>query len=215
MWDTRTESFNILQTPYGKDVTSELFAAFREQNVAPGIYFSPDDFLWLHEHGKEIQRLVPGVQPSANPGLLALDQAQVTELMSRYGPISAVFFDGEAAGLREIVWKLQPNAIVTRGAIETPEQNIPGAPLPGAWEANMTIGTAWGYQPSDERYKSVQDPASYPRSNEGARRQFASERRFKSLMGSLPVEQEERLRTLGSWMFLNSRTLSTRRGLGS
>ena len=206
MWDTHTVSFNIVQTPYKKDITLELFNAFRAQGIATGAYFSPDDFLWLHTHGKQIERLVPGVQPSANPGLLALDQAQVTELMSHYGPISAFFFDGEAKGLRDIVWKLQPDAVVTRGAIETPEQNIPGAPLPGAWEANMTMGTAWGYQPSDERYKSVQ---------ELLRILIHTRARGGNLLlnvglkpdGSLPPEQEERLRTLGSWMFVNSEAI--------
>jgi alpha-L-fucosidase len=203
MWDTKTTPFNIIQTPYKQDITKQLFEAFRKQNVPPGIYFSPDDFLWLHNNHKEIQRLVPAVQPSANPGLLALDQAQVTELMTSYGPISAFFFDGEAKGLRDIVWRLQPDTVVTRGAIETPEQNVPGAPLPGAWEANMTLGAAWGFQPSDERYKSVQ---------ELLRILIHTRARGGNLLlniglkpdGSLPEDQEDRLRTLGSWMFINS-----------
>lgn len=206
MWDTQTVAFNIVHTPYGKDITAQLFNSFRAQGIATGAYFSPDDFLWLHEHGKQIERLVPGVQPNANPGLLALDQAQVTELMSRYGPVSAFFFDGEAKGLREIVWKLQPDAVVTRGAIETPEQNVPGAPLPGAWEANMTMGSAWGYQPSDERYKSAE---------ELLRILIHTRARGGNLLlnvglkpdGSLPMEEEERLRTMGSWMFINSEAI--------
>ncbi|QHN03226.1 alpha-L-fucosidase [Granulicella sp. WH15] len=203
MWDTKTVSFNSMQTPYKKDITAELFAAFRSQGVSPGAYFSPDDFLWLHQNGKQIQRLVPEVQPSRNPGLMKLDKDQVTELMSHYGPVAAVFFDGEAKELRDLVWKMQPDAVVTRGAIETPEQNIPGAPLPGAWETNMTLGTAWGYQPTDERYKSVRDLL---------RILIQTRSRGGNLLlniglkpdGSLPIEQEEGLRTLGAWMFINS-----------
>lgn len=203
MWDTKTVPFSIAHTPYRKDITQQLFTAFRAEGLATGVYFSPDDFLWLHTHGKDIQRMVPGVQPSANPGLLALDQAQISELMKGYGPVSVVFFDGEAKGLREIAWRLQPDTVVTRGAIETPEQNVPGAPLPGAWEANMTIGSAWGYQPSDEKFKSVQDLLHIL---------IQTRARGGNLLlnigldpdGSLPKEQEERLRTLGSWMFINS-----------
>ncbi len=203
MWDTKTTLFNSTQTPYRKDITRQLFDSFRAQGVAAGVYFSPDDFLWLHTHGKQIERLVPGVQPGTNPGLLALDQAQVTELMSGYGPVSVVFFDGEAKGLREVAWKLQPNTVVTRGAIETPEQNVPGASLPGAWEANMTLGTAWQYQPSDETYKSVEDLL---------RILIHTRARGGNLLlnigleadGSLPPEQEARIRTLGAWMFINS-----------
>ena len=202
MWNTKTVPFNIGQTPYHQDVTKQLFTAFRSQGIATGVYFSPDDFLWLHTHGKEIQRLVPEVQPSTNPGLLALDQAQMRELMSDYGPVSIVFFDGEAKGLRDIAWKLQPDTVVTRGAIETPEQNVPGAPLPGAWEANMTLGTAWGYQPSDEKYKPVEDLLHIL---------IQTRARGGNLLlnvglepdGSLAREQEDRIRTLGSWMFIN------------
>ena len=203
MWDTATVPFSITHTPYGKDITTQLFTAFRAQGVPPGVYFSPDDFLWLHTHGKQIQRLVPEVQPSANPGLLQLDQQQVTELMSHYGTVPVVFFDGEASALRDIVWRLQPDSVVTRGAIETPEQNIPGAPLPGAWEANMTIGSAWGYQPTEEHYKSAHDLMSIL---------IQTRSRGGNLLlnvglkpdGSLPPEQEDRLRTLGAWMFINS-----------
>ena len=202
MWDTQTTSFNIIKTPYGKDITAELFSAFRNQGVSPGAYFSPDDFLWLHEHGKPIERLVPGVQPGANPGLMARDQAQVTELMTHYGPLAAVFFDGEAKGLREIVWKTQPDAVVTRGAIETPEQNVPGAPLEGAWEANMTVGSAWGYQPSDDRLKSVEELVHILIETRARGGNLLLNVGLKA-DGSLPVEQEQRLQTLGSWMFIN------------
>lgn len=203
MWPTATEPFNIGVTPYRADITAQLFNAFRAQGIPAGVYFSPDDFHWLHENGKQIQRLVPGVQPSNNPGLLQLDRAQMTELMTKYGPVSVVFFDGEAHQLRDIVWKLQPKAIVTRGAIETPEQNVPGAPLPGAWESNMTVGTAWGYQPSDEQYKS---PGQLIRTLIQTRARGGNLLLNVGLQadGSLPPEQEAAIRTMGSWLFINS-----------
>jgi alpha-L-fucosidase len=206
MWDTKTTDFSITHTPYGKDVTAELFGAFRKQGLATGIYFSPDDFSWLHENGKQIQRLVPEVQPGVNPGLMKLDQQQVTELMTKYGPVQMAFFDGEAKGLRDIVWAKQPDAVVTRGAIETPEQNVPGAPLPGAWEANMTMGTAWGYQPTEEVYKSDEDLLKiliHTRSRGGNLLLNIGPRPD----GLLPIEQEERLRTLGLWMFINGEAI--------
>lgn len=202
MWDTATTDFSIAHTPYRQDVTRQLFDAFRKEGVPPGVYFSPDDFHWLYRHGKEINRHVDDVQPSSNADLMKLDRAQLTELMTQYGPVVAVFFDGEAKGLKDIVWKTQPDSIVTRGAIETPEQNIPGAALPGAWESCMTMGTAWGWQPSDERYKSA---------SELIRLLVQTRARGGNLLlniapradGSLPIEQEENMRTLGSWLFIN------------
>src|SRR5215472_11065548 len=94
MWNTKTTDFGVMHTPYGHDVTREILDAFRAQGIAPGIYFSPDDFHWLWENTIDIQRGIPEVQPRNNPGLMKLDLAQVQELMGNYGPIDVVFFDG-------------------------------------------------------------------------------------------------------------------------
>jgi len=206
MFDTATTDFNIMRTPFRRDITAELLAAFREQGIAPGIYFSPDDFWWLYRNGKTIQRGVPGVQPANNPGLMKHDQAQVRELMTRYGNVDVVFFDGEPQGLRELAWELQPNTVVTRGAIQTPEQYIPGVPLEGAWESCITMGTQWQYKPTNESYKSGGQLIS-----------MLIETRAKggNLLlnvgpkpdGELPIEQEERLREMALWNFINGESI--------
>jgi alpha-L-fucosidase len=64
------------------------------------------------------------------------------------------FFDGPAAQLTDYVWQLQPKLVVTRGAMETPEQYTPGVALPGAWEGNLTMGTEWPWKATNEDYKS-------------------------------------------------------------
>src|SRR5262245_29396621 len=48
MWDTKTTPFNVMNTPYGKDLQKEMVAAFRKQGIAIGFYYSPDDFLWIY-----------------------------------------------------------------------------------------------------------------------------------------------------------------------
>src|SRR4051794_12133918 len=70
MFPSATTDFNIMNTPFHRDATGEVLTAFREQGIAPGVYFSPDDFWWLYKNGKTIQRGVPEVQPSNNPGLM-------------------------------------------------------------------------------------------------------------------------------------------------
>lgn len=203
MYDTATTPFNVMNTPFHRDITAEVFKAFREQGIAPGVYFSPDDFYWLHNNGKVIKRGVMEVQPSRNPGLLAYDEAQVRELLTKYGPVDLIFFDGEATDLRQVAWKLQPNIVVTRGAIQTPEQNIPGMPLEGPWEACMTMGAAWQYQPQNETYKP---------GRELIRLLIQTRAKGGNLLldvgpkpnGELPIEQEERLREIALWMFVNS-----------
>jgi alpha-L-fucosidase len=203
MFDTTTTPFNIMNTPFHRDITADLFKAFRDQGIAAGVYFSPDDFYWLHQHDKVITRGVPEVQPSHNPGLLEYDRAQVRELLTHYGPIDLIFFDGEAENLRQLAWQLQPNIVVTRGALQTPEQYVPGMPLGGAWEANMTMGAAWQYQPQNEIYKP---------GRELIRLLIQTRAKGGNLLldigpkpnGELPIEEEERFRELALWMFVNS-----------
>lgn len=206
MFSTATTHFGIMDTPFHRDITAELFAAVRRQGIAPGVYFSPDDFYWLDQHHIPIARAVPAVQFKANPGLLEYDKQQLRELLGNYGNIDLVFFDGEANDLRTLAWDLKPNILVTRGAIETPEQFIPGSPLPGPWEANITMGTAWQYQPQHEIYKS---------GPELIRLLIQTRARGGNLLlnvgpkpdGELPIEQEERLREIGLWMFVNGEAI--------
>src|SRR5581483_6833657 len=206
MFPTATTDFNVMNTPFHRDVTGDVLSAFREQGIAPGVYFSPDDFWWLYKNGKTIQRGVSEVQPSHNPGLLQHDQAQVREILTHYAPIDVIFFDGEADDLRKLAWELNPNIVVTRGAIQTPEQYVPGVPIEGAWESCITMGTAWQYQPQNEIYKSGGQLIS-----------LLVETRAKggNLLlnigpkpdGELAIEQEERLRELALWMFVNGEAI--------
>ena len=202
MWDTKTTGFGIMNTPFKRDITKELVDAFRAQDIRAGFYFSPDDFLWLWKNKIEIQRNIPAVQPRNNPGLMQLNLAQMRELMTNYGAIDMVFLDGEPHQLRDLAWQLQPDTIVTRGAIQTPELYVPGIPLEGAWEANFTMGTAWQYQPQNDSYKSggqVIDILVETRAKGGNLLLNVGPKPN----GELPIEQEDRLREVALWMFVN------------
>src|SRR5581483_8435376 len=189
-----------------RDLTAELLTAFKEQGIAPGLYFSPDDFIWLYRHGKVIARKVPEVQPINNPGLMQYDLAQVRELFTKYGPINVVFFDGQAEQLRDLAWELQPDTIVTRGALQTPEKTVPGKILEGAWEACITMGDGWQYQSMLENYKSAEQlirPLIEIRAKGGNLLLNVG----PTPDGELPIEQEERLRELAPWMFANGEAI--------
>jgi len=207
MYDTKTTRFSVMNTPFGQDLTREVIRAFRDQGIAIGLYFSPDDFHFLHQAGRPIARAPhPGVTPAEVPGLLDYDRAQLRELLTNYGPIDVVFLDGPAEGLRELVWELQPDAVVTRGAIETPEQRIPGVPIDRPWEACITMGAAWQYKPTHEAYKSGPELID-----------LLIETRAKggNLLlnvgpkpdGDLPIEQEDRLREMALWSFANGEAI--------
>jgi alpha-L-fucosidase len=203
MWDTKTNPFGIMHTPFQRDVTKEVFDAFRAQGIATGVYYSPDDFWWLHEHNVPIERHTEQVQPRNQPGLMQYDQAQIKELLTNYGKVDALFLDGEPNGLRELAWKLDPNIIVTRGAIKTPELTIPGMPMPGAWETCMTMGIGWQYQPQNEHYRSGGELIRMLIQTRAKGGNFLLNVGPKP-NGELPIEEEERLREIALWMFVNS-----------
>lgn len=202
MFDTQTTPFNIMNTPYGRDITRELVDAFRKWGIAIGFYFSPDDFWILHRQGHEVSRDGTAANPLHNRELMAHNQAQVRELLNNYGPIDVLFFDGVAEGLKQLAWQLQPDVVVTRGDLATPEQQLPDRPLPGPWEACFTLGTQWAYKPTNEEYKSGTKLI-----------EMLIETRAKggNLLlnvgpkpdGEIPIEQTARIQEMALWLFVN------------
>ncbi len=213
MFATETTDFNIMETPFGRDVSKELADAFRAEGIAVGWYFSPDDFHFLYRQGTLISRLRPEVLPPNNPGLLQLNLAQERELMMNYGPIDVVFFDpptnsplgrNEIVGaMKELIWELSPNTVVTRGEIETPEQYTPGVPLEGAWEGNMTMGTQWQYRGTNEHYKSGTELINAWIETRAKGGNFLLNI-GPMPNGALPVEQESLMREMALWRMVNA-----------
>ena len=202
MFETQTTPFNIMNTPYARDITRQIVDAFRKWGIAIGFYFSPDDFWILQQQGHEISRSSHECNPLNNPQLMAHNQAQLRELMSNYGPIDILFFDGVADGLKQLAWEIQPDVVVTRGDMATPEQELPDRPLAGAWEACFTLGTQWAYKPTNEEYKSGTQLIN-----------MLIETRAKggNLLlnvgpkpnGEIPIEQSDRMQELALWLFTN------------
>lgn len=213
MFQTATTDFNIINTPFGRDTAKELADAFRAEGIAVGWYFSPDDFHFLYRQGTRISRLRAEALPPNNPDLLKLNLAQERELMTNYGPIDVVFFDPPTNAalprdeivqeMKELIWELSPDTVVTRGEIETPEQYTPGVPLEGAWEGNMTMGTQWQYRGTNEHYKSgTQLIGAWIETRAKGGNFLLNIGPMPS--GELPVEQEARMREMALWNMVNS-----------
>ncbi len=206
-WDTKTTDFKITNTPYGKDVLYGYVRALRRQGLAVGFYYSPEDGNWLYKHGHTIRRRKLDPDPNTDPAYINHIKRQVSELYTNYGPVEVLFIDGAGEiPTRETAWKLQPDTLVTRGAIVTPEQVVPGRPPEGPWESCITMGTQWQYKPTNDVYKS------------GTRLiELLIETRTKggSLLlnvgpkpnGELPIEQESRLREIALWHAVNGEAI--------
>ena len=207
MWDTKTTAFNVMNTAYGRDVTREIFDAFRRHDIAIGIYFSPYDLHCFYENNLPVTRAQnPLKTPIGDKGMMDLNKVQLKELLTNYGKIDVIFFDGYPADLKEFVWSIDPEIIVTRGQMETPEQELPNQPLPGPWEACFTMGTDWQYKPTNDPHKSGTEIIN-----------MLIETRAKggNLLlnvgpkpnGEIQIEQEALLREVALWNLANSETI--------
>ena len=214
MWDTKTTPFSVMNTPYGRDIVRQYVDAFRHYGLKVGFYFSPEDFCFLRDHGMTITRDPAAPYPA---GVMteyrAYLAAQMTELMTMFGPIDLMFFDGgekmkyeNGESLQEMcrnmAWDMQPGILVTRGAMPTPEQQVPGVGMKEVWESCVTLSTAWGYQPTNEILKTGE---------EVIRILMTTRALGGSLLlnigpdsdGNISPEQEGLLREIGLWTFIN------------
>jgi len=203
MWDTRTTSFNSMNTPYHKDLLKEFVEATRAEGLGVGFYFSPEDFYFLYRQNIPISRTDMKMDEATRRSYDDYNRRQCEELMTRYGRIDVLFIDGEPKEVvKETCWKLQPDLLITRGAMRTPEQVLPGEKISDPWLSCITMGTAWQYQPTNERYKS---------GNQLIRLAIEARAKGGSLLlnvgprpdGTLPTEQEERLGEMAAWYFIN------------
>lgn len=213
MYNTKTTDFDIMHSPFGRDITKEVIDAFRKQGIAIGLYFGPEDWHFLHRQGTMISRDEQSkANPEFNPELNTFLKAQLRELLTQYGKIDIMFLDGMMGTpflnteFASYCWNLQPDIVVTRGGMETPEQHMPAAPIAVAWEACFTMGTQWQYKPTNEIYKSGTKVIN-----------MLLETRAKggNLLlnigpkpnGEIPIEQESILRELALWMMINKKSV--------
>lgn len=96
MWDTKYSDFNIMNTPYHKDVVKMIVDECHKQHMKIFLYYSlldwrRDDYSWwTGRTGKGTGRTVKG-----NWGdYVSFMKNQLTELLTNYGKIDGIWFDG-------------------------------------------------------------------------------------------------------------------------
>ena len=206
MYDTKTTEFSIMNTPYGKDVTKQIIEACRKEGLAVGLYYSPDDFYFLYKQGVLISRTRPEALADDNEALNEYTKKQMSELMTQYGEIDIVFLDGMSqfakTELAKVCWEINPDVVVTRGAIPTPEQKTPDSALPSPWEACYTLGSQWQFRPTNENYKTAKTTIEKLIEIRAKGGNFLLN--FgPDADGNFPPEQEAILNEISLWMFIN------------
>jgi alpha-L-fucosidase len=147
MFDSNFTNYKITKTPYGKDIVGLLSAAAREARMPLGFYYSPPDM--RHPAFRDITKPAStnwGGEPARPEWPLYLDymQLQLTELLTRYGQVAVIWFDGlsdqgkyDGRRFLDLIHRLQPETLVNDrigapGDFQTPEQFIPnGIPTKG------------------------------------------------------------------------------------
>lgn len=214
LFDTETTDFNIMNTPYGKDMTKEIINAFRDQGIAIGIYFSPDDFNYLYRHETIISREYLNQPSNKISGLIEFDKKQLAELLNNYGKIDILFIDGPddtSAIMHELTrfaWETSPKIVITRGAMTTPEispstpESLPDMKDLDIWEACYTMGTSWQYKPANEDYLTgtelINDLIKIRALNGNMLLNIGPKPN-----GEVPEAQLSILREIGTWLFVN------------
>lgn len=95
-WDTRYSDWKITNTPYGKDALQQLAAACKKHGLQLGLYYSTldwyrEDYPWRSGRtGQHSGRTGNGDYAS----YLQFMKNQLTELLTNYGPIMSIWFDG-------------------------------------------------------------------------------------------------------------------------
>ena len=173
----------IKSTPFQRDPLKELADACHAASIKLCFYHSIMD--WHHPDWGN--RRAWNDKATGTPDMdryTAYMKAQLKELLTRYGPIGILWFDGEwespwtherGVDLYNYVRGLQPNIVINNrvgkarsgmagmdkgaeriGDYGTPEQEIPATGFgPGVdWESCMTMNNHWGYNKNDQNWKS-------------------------------------------------------------
>ena len=183
LFDTKYSDLSVVKkTPAGRDLVKEYTEAVREAGMKVGIYFSLIDwsdprYRSVYPEGSDPKDHLQDVfaTPAGGPEdpekwqeFLEFNNNQMRELMTNYGTVDLLWFDGDwersanqwkAKEFKAYLESLNPNVIVNSrlqgyGDYETPEQGIPLYGPKGVWEFCTTINDSWGYRPSDNHYKT-------------------------------------------------------------
>ncbi|WP_163400060.1 alpha-L-fucosidase [Flavobacterium fluviatile] len=194
LWDSKVSNYDVMDTaPFKRDVIKELSVACKKAGIIFCVYYSIVD--WHHPQAQG--NLYPNyniaqhddpsvVNPEFPQYFKNYMKPQVKELLTNYGDIGVVWFDGDwisdyttemGKELYNFIREIQPNTIVNNrvdkgrtgmdgmnnkpgqfaGDFGTPEQEIPDTGIATDWEACMTMNGTWGYKPSDTNWKSSED----------------------------------------------------------
>ncbi len=227
LFDSEYTDFDIMSTPFKRDIMKELSEACREEDIEICWYHSIMDW----HHPDYLPRRDWEDRPTEGADFdryVSYMKNQLAELVGDYGRIGVLWFDGEwedtwtherGIDLYNYVRGLQDDIIINnrvdkgrqgmqgltkegeyKGDFGTPEQEIPDTGLAGVdWETCMTMNNHWGSNKYDDNWKSAEDLVQKLVDIASKGGNFLLNVGPK-VDGTFPEESIERLRAIGDWM---------------
>lgn len=238
LFDSKVSDYDIMdRSPFKRDILKELSDACHEAGIVMCWYHSIMD--WHHPDAQSI--CYPKYNGSkSNPNFPRYVESylkpQVKELLSNYGKIGIMWFDGEWIGdwtgpmgkdMYAFCRSIQPDVIVNNrvgkdrkgmagmsegpnaaGDYGTPEQEIPPTGFgPGVdWESCMTMNNTWGFRKDDHNWKSTATIVRMLIDCSSKGGNFLLNVGPTS-EGLIPAPSVERLAEVGQWMKTNSEAI--------
>jgi alpha-L-fucosidase len=168
LWNTKYTDFNSFLAPRcRRDLVKEVVDAFRAEGIRIGLYYSLAD--WHHPNyaidarhplrGDDIAKLKMSPIERTPEIYTQFLHNQVKELLSDYGKIDLIWFDGsypetekywDSCKLATMIRELQPEILINRlpgfSDFKSPEQSLPAEKMKEAWEGCQILTQhSWGY----------------------------------------------------------------------
>lgn len=164
MFDTKYTDFNIMNTPYHRDVLKELSEACARGGLALSLYYSNPDWDYRYGYNSHSSHQMPEKGDVEDiEKLKEFQRNQIRELLTNYGKIYTFFWDIPTnisdPSMNEFIRSLQPDILIDdrgwgdKGDFSTPERFVPdGHKFERMTEACQSVGEqSWGYC-ADEDY---------------------------------------------------------------
>ena len=245
MFKTQYSDYNIVDaTPFKRDILKELADECHKQGIRLHLYYSHID--WYREDAPQGRtgRGTGRPNPKGNwQSYYQFMNHQLTELLTHYGKIGAIWFDGwwdqdinpdfdwQLPEQYALIHRLQPACMIGNNHHQVPfegedfqmfERDLPGENKSGLsgqdisklpLETCETMNGMWGYKITDQDYKSTKTLIHYLAKSAG--------KNANLLMnigpqpdGELPAVALQRLAEMGEWMKTYGETIyGTRAGI--
>lgn len=230
LFDSKVSEFTSVKTAAKRDFVAEYVKACRSAKMKIGFYYSLLDWRFPAYYKG------PKKDPKGFAAVVEQAHSQVKELMTNYGKIDYLWYDGEwIPGIRHnrtltelkespeiakywrsrelnmMVRRIQPHIIINDRSglaedVATPEQNIVASKGKRFWESCMTMNDNWGYSKADNNWKSTRQLIH------NLVQCVSGNGNFLLNVGpkpdaTIPAPSMKRLKEIGKWMEVNKESL--------